>query len=61
MSFEKTYTEQEAAKLLTLSMMTLKRLRKSKSIGYYQIGRRVTYGEQHLQEFLSANEQKKRL
>jgi excisionase family DNA binding protein len=47
-----TFDERECAQRLNLSPMTIARLRKSKKIGHYRVGRRILYGECHIQKFL---------
>lgn len=50
---ETILTEPEAAKFLKVSAMTLQRNRTNKTIGFYQIGARITYSmEKHLKPFL---------
>lgn len=50
--------ENEAAKYLNVSRQTLTRLRKARQISYYRIAKRVLYGQEQLEAFLSsANQQ----
>ena len=49
--------ENEAATYLNVSRQTLIRLRKAGRISYYRIAKRVLYGQEHLEEFLSSANQ----
>lgn len=52
--FEKRYSEAEAAEILGISRMTVRRRREDGSLGYYQLGvrKRIAIGESHISEFL---------
>lgn len=55
---ETLYTEKEAAEKYRLSTTTLWRARKKKkTLKFYQVGRKVFYTDQQLQEFLKSCEQ----
>jgi hypothetical protein len=55
----KNYKESEAAKILGISRITLKRIRLGNEISYYRIGKaRVFYGQQHLDEYMRKCERK---
>lgn len=49
--------EKEAARYLNVSRQTLIRLRKARLISYYRIAKRVLYGQEHLEAFLSSANQ----
>lgn len=49
--------ENEAAKYLNVSRQTLTRLRKAGRISYYRIAKRVLYGQEQLEAFLSSTAQ----
>lgn len=49
--------ENEAARFLNVSRQTLIRLRKAGQISYYRIAKRVLYGQEHLEEFLTSANQ----
>ena len=49
--------ENEAARFLNISRQTLIRLRKAGLISYYRIAKRVLYGQEQLEEFLSSASQ----
>lgn len=52
------YTEKEAAKKYRVSTTTLWRARtKKKTLRFYQVGRKIFYTDQQLQEFLKSCEQ----
>jgi hypothetical protein len=55
---KKIYSEEELCKLLHLSPKTLQTYRNEGRIGFVKPkeGRRILYTEQHLKEFLMANE-----
>ena len=57
---ETILTENEAAKFLKVSAMTLQRHRTAKAIGFYKVGaRRIAYSmEKHLLPFLESCDQK---
>jgi hypothetical protein len=59
---ETRYSEAEAARRLGFkNRVTLWRARKRKLIGYYRIGNKIFYGENHLREFLVRCERKARV
>ncbi len=49
--------ENDAARYLNVSRQTLIRLRKAGQISYYRIAKRVLYGQEHLEEFLTSANQ----
>ncbi len=49
--------ENDAAIYLNVSKQTLIRLRKAGQISYYRIAKRVLYGQEHLEEFLTSANQ----
>ncbi len=57
MSFDSTaardplLTEEEAAKILSLSPSTLRLLRSREQIDHYKLGRRVAYAMSHIEAF----------
>jgi hypothetical protein len=51
-----THSHKETAFILNVSPVTLWRLRKSGSIGYYRIGSRVVYSGQHIRTYLASVE-----
>jgi excisionase family DNA binding protein len=53
-----TFTEQEFANRVGISRITAWRMRCSGRLHYYKVGRRVLYGESHVQEFLQACERR---
>jgi excisionase family DNA binding protein len=53
---EKLYSEREAAAKLGVSRITILRARQAGRIGYYRIGTRVLYSDDHLRAFLAACE-----
>ena len=53
---EKRFSEKEAAELLQVSPMTIRRRREKGDLGFYQLGRRVFVGESHILEFLKNSE-----
>lgn len=46
-------TERQAAELLHVSVDTLRRLRKYRTIGYYKIGRRIRYTEENISVYIN--------
>lgn len=55
---ETLYTEKEAAEKYRVSTTTLWRARtKKKTLQFYQVGRKIFYSDQHLQNFLKSCEQ----
>lgn len=56
--FEKKFTEGEAADILGIAKMTVRRRREDGSLGFYQIGKRILIGEKHISDFLTKNEKK---
>lgn len=56
----KIYRESELAKLLSISCMTLKRIRYAKEISFLRIGTQVRYTEQHLEDYLQKCQRKSR-
>jgi predicted site-specific integrase-resolvase len=52
---EKIYTEQEASKVLRISMTTLWRERKAGKIFYRRIGGRIRYTQKDLRDYLDSN------
>jgi excisionase family DNA binding protein len=46
--------ENQAAQYLEISKQTLRRLRRAGRIGYFQIGKRILYGDNHLERYLSS-------
>lgn len=55
----KNFTETEAAKILGVSQITLKRIRQNKKISYYRIGKaKIFYGRQHIDEYIEKCERK---
>jgi len=57
---EKLYSEREAATKLGVSRITLLRMRQAGRVGFYRIGTRVLYGDEHLQSFLVKCERKQK-
>ncbi len=53
---ERLLSEKEAAERLGVSRITLLRAREDGRIRFFQIGRRVLYGDEHLREFLASVE-----
>ena len=49
--------EKQAARYLNVSRQTLMRLRKAGQISYYRIAKRVLYGQEQLEAFLSSANQ----
>lgn len=49
--------EKDAAIYLNISKQTLIRLRKAGRIGYYRIAKRVIYGQEQLEAFLTSADQ----
>ena len=57
-----TYTDAEAAKFLKMSTKKLQHLRNERKIGFIREdgGRKITYKHEHLMEYQTANELKKK-
>jgi excisionase family DNA binding protein len=53
-------SEQEAARRCGVSRITLLRARKAGRIGFYRIGTRVLFSQQHIQDFLASVEEGKK-
>jgi excisionase family DNA binding protein len=51
-----TMSEAQFAKAVGLSRVTLWRLRQKGLVPHYRIGTKILYGQQHVDEFLKANE-----
>ena len=51
-----TISEAEFAKAVGLSRVTVWRLRLKGLVPHYQIGSRILYGQQHIDQFLKAHE-----
>jgi excisionase family DNA binding protein len=51
-----TMTEAEFAKAVGVSRVTLWRLRQKGQLPHYKLGRRILYGQRHVEEFLRAHE-----
>lgn len=47
-----SYSEQEAALMLDMSELTLKRERRQRRIAYSPVGRHARYTRQHLEDYL---------
>ena len=54
----KLLSEPKAALALGVSKITLQRKRKDGSISFYQVGGRILYSPNHLEEYLAKCEQK---
>jgi excisionase family DNA binding protein len=55
---EKLYSEREAAAKLGVSRVTILRARQAGRIGFYRIGTRVLFSDEHLRAFLASCERK---
>jgi len=53
---EKRFSEKEAAQLLQVSPMTVRRYRDRGELGFYQLGSRIFIGESHITAFLEKSE-----
>jgi excisionase family DNA binding protein len=51
-----TMTETEFAKAVGVSRVTLWRMRSKGQLPHYRLGKRVLYGQQHVQQFLKEHE-----
>jgi hypothetical protein len=51
-----TMTEAEFAKAVGLSRVTIWRLRTQGLVPHYQIGARILYGQEHIEQFLKTYE-----
>ncbi len=51
-----TMTEAEFAKAVGVSRVTLWRMRQQGKLPHYKLGRRILYGQRHVEEFLKAHE-----
>jgi len=51
-----TMTEAEFAMAVGVSRVTLWRLRQRGQLPHYKLGRRILYGQRHVEEFLKAHE-----
>ncbi len=51
-----TLSEREFAEAVGLSRVTIWRLRLKGLVPHYQIGSRILYGQQHIDQFLKAHE-----
>jgi excisionase family DNA binding protein len=51
-----TMSEVEFAKAVGLSRVTIWRLRRKGVIPHYQIGTRILYGQEHIEQFLKNHE-----
>jgi excisionase family DNA binding protein len=51
-----TMTEEEFAKAVGVSRVTLWRMRQRGQLPHYNLGRRILYGQRHVEEFLRAHE-----
>ena len=51
-----TITEAEFAKAVGVSRVTLWRMRQRGQLPHYKLGRRILYGQRHVEEFLRAHE-----
>jgi excisionase family DNA binding protein len=51
-----TMTEAEFAKAVGVSRVTLWRMRQRGELPHYKLGRRILYGQRHVEEFLKAHE-----
>ncbi len=55
---ERRYTKREAAGVLRVSEITIHRLIKAKTLGYYRVAARVFIGEGHIQDYLLRTERR---
>ncbi len=53
---EQRYSRREAADYLGISVVTIDRALKNRSISCFRVGRRVIFSKQHLDHFLLKNE-----
>lgn len=53
-----TMTEAEFAKRVGISRITAWRMRRDGKLPHYKIGRRIKYGEKHVEEFLETCERR---
>jgi excisionase family DNA binding protein len=51
-----TMTEAEFAKAVGVSRVTLWHMRQRGQLPHYKLGRRILYGQRHVEEFLRAHE-----
>lgn len=51
-----TMTEAEFAKAVGISRVTLWRMRLKGQLPHYKLGKRILYGQHHVEEFLKAHE-----
>lgn len=58
--FVETLSEQNAAKIIGVSRLTLQRARKRGNISYYRVGTRVLYAAQHIADYLASVERSKK-
>lgn len=57
---KQTYSRPEASKYLGISVISIDRAAAKKKIGFFRIGRRILFGKNHLDTFLSQREVKAR-
>ena len=55
---EKTFSVCEAAKILKLHPLTVRRKLARKEISFYRFGKNIEIGKSHLREFIARNEVK---
>jgi len=53
-----TMSEAELAERLSISRVTIWRLRRRGKLPYYRVGRKIRYSEQHVAEFLASCERR---
>lgn len=56
--FVETFSEQNAAKVIGVSRLTLQRARRRGEISYYRVGTRVLYAAQHIADYLASVERR---
>ena len=57
--FPEVLSEPEAARVLGISSLTLRRARKRGEISFLQIGRRILYSSDHINQYLAFVERRK--
>lgn len=58
---KRVLNRKEAAIFLGVSMVTIDRAISKRKIGFFRIGRRVVFGQSHLETFLVSNEVKPKI